>query len=330
MDQILKKISLKKRSRATVKNTSSQMNHDETAQNILAAFERVRKILQSIDYSIYICGAAHQKYAAVLDAEDFLFSDENRLWYFLDQTHQLFELLQKLGSEAGLEKIKKELEYFYILETYILTLMDCDTRESPLSIFIAAGISKPEISTFSEEFLLQMQSMPRRHIALALLKKIISDELAIKKTKNIVQYKRFSRTLRNTYKRYKNHMLTIDESIVMYMHLIREIRECNKRASVLSISEEEMAIYDILTENKNMEKMLGSDVLKDLAKVLAKRSREGPVDGDIVRESDSRKIYLRCKQILMQYSYPETLCKKVITNIINNSKLYENKRFAKS
>ena len=330
MDQIYKKNSIKKRSRATLKNTSSQKNHDNLVQDILAVFEHVREILELVDYSIYFCGTMYQKYEVVLNAEDFLFSDENLMWRFLNQTQILFELLQTLGSGRGLEKIKKELEYFYIVETHISALFGCGIGQTSLDIFIAAGIQKPEISTFSEEFLEQVHLMPRRNIAFALLKKILFEELVIQKTKNIVQFKRFSKTLQNTCRRYQNHMLTISESIDICINLVREIRECNKRARVLNLSEEEMAIYDILTEKKSIEKMLGAEVLKDLAKVLAKRAREGPVDADIVRESDWRRVYSIYERILSQYSYPQMLYKKVITNLINNSKLYENKRFAQS
>ena len=63
--------------------------------------------------------------------------------------------------------------------------------EQVIDIFDAAGLKKPDISILSEEFLLEIQGMEHKNLALELLKKLLSDEIRARAKKNLVQ----SRTL---------------------------------------------------------------------------------------------------------------------------------------
>ena len=56
-----------------------------------------------------------------------------------------------------------------------------------IDIFDAAGIKKPDISILSEEFLLEIQGMEHKNIALETLKKLLNDEIRARMKKNLVQ-----------------------------------------------------------------------------------------------------------------------------------------------
>jgi len=55
-----------------------------------------------------------------------------------------------------------------------------------IDIFDAAGIKKPDISILSEEFLLEVQNMEHKNIALEVLKKLLNDEIKARMKKNLV------------------------------------------------------------------------------------------------------------------------------------------------
>ena len=50
-----------------------------------------------------------------------------------------------------------------------------------IDVFAAAGISRPDVSILSDEFLAEVQEMPHRNVALALLEQLLSDEIATRK-----------------------------------------------------------------------------------------------------------------------------------------------------
>ncbi len=61
-----------------------------------------------------------------------------------------------------------------------------------IDVFQAAGIEKPEISILSDEFLAEIKGMPRKNLALELLRRLLNDEIKNRSRKNIVQGKKFS------------------------------------------------------------------------------------------------------------------------------------------
>ena len=61
-----------------------------------------------------------------------------------------------------------------------------------MDIFAAAGLQKPDISILSDEFLAEVRGMPRKNLAVELLRKLLSGEMQARRKKNVVQAKSFS------------------------------------------------------------------------------------------------------------------------------------------
>ncbi len=71
--------------------------------------------------------------------------------------------------------------------------------EEVVDIFTAAGLKKPEISILSDEFLEEVKNMPQKNLAVELLKKLLNDELKIRKKKNLVQSRSFAEMLKKPF-----------------------------------------------------------------------------------------------------------------------------------
>ena len=56
----------------------------------------------------------------------------------------------------------------------------------------SAQIKTSDISILSDEFLLEVQNMEQKNVAYELLKKLLNDEVRVRKTKNISQSRKFS------------------------------------------------------------------------------------------------------------------------------------------
>jgi type I restriction enzyme R subunit len=114
----------------------------------------------------------------------------------------------------GAEAIKDEVAFFqavkarinkfsgnaiksdYEVETAIKQIVDgALSSDGVIDIFEAAGINSPSVSILSDEFLLEVKNMQQKNIAFELLKKLLNDEVSVRKTKNLAQGKKFSEML---------------------------------------------------------------------------------------------------------------------------------------
>jgi predicted nuclease of restriction endonuclease-like (RecB) superfamily len=94
--------------------------------------------------------------------------------------------------------------------------------EGVVDIFAAAGLDKPDISIFSDEFLAEVRGMPQRNLAVELLQKLLKGELATRRRKNVVQARSFAEMLEQTVRRYQNRAIeaaqVIEELIARQGH----------------------------------------------------------------------------------------------------------------
>ena len=94
----------------------------------------------------------------------------------------------------------------YEVDTAIKQIVDeALSSDGVIDVFEAAGIKTPDISILSDEFLMEVQNMQQKNVAFELLKKLLSDEVQIRKTKNISQAKRFSEMIESVVNRYHNN-----------------------------------------------------------------------------------------------------------------------------
>ena len=94
----------------------------------------------------------------------------------------------------------------YEVDTAIKQIVDeALSSDGVIDVFEAAGIKTPDIGILSDEFLLEVQNMQQKNVAFELLKKLLSDEVQIRKTKNISQAKRFSEMIESVVNRYHNN-----------------------------------------------------------------------------------------------------------------------------
>ena len=94
----------------------------------------------------------------------------------------------------------------YEIDTAIKQIVDeALSSDGVIDVFEAAGIKTPDIGILSDEFLLEVQNMQQKNVAFELLKKLLNDEIRVRKTKNISQAKRFSEMIESVVNRYHNN-----------------------------------------------------------------------------------------------------------------------------
>lgn len=191
------------------------------------------------------------------------------------------------------------------IETAIRQIInDAIISKEIIDIFDAAGIKKPDISILSNEFLSEIQNMPRKNLALELLKRLLNDEIKSRAKTNIVQGKKFSDMLADAVKRYQSGLIEAAQVIEELLNLAKDIKEADKRGEKLNLRTDELAFYDALAVNPTAETILGNDILKKIAQELVESVRKNTSIDWQIKESVQAKLRVLVKRILRKYKYP--------------------------
>ncbi|MBM3148078.1 MAG: DUF3387 domain-containing protein, partial [Actinobacteria bacterium] len=178
------------------------------------------------------------------------------------------------------------------------------STDEVIDIFAVAGVPHPDISVLDDHFLAEVRDLPRRNLAVELLRKLLNDEIKARFRRNVVEQRSFSEMLEQAIRQYNLRALTTVEVIDELIKLARELREAHKRGEQLGLSDDELAFYDALGTNDSAVAVLGDDTLKAIAQELvATVKRNATIDWSL-RESARARMRVMVKRLLRKYGYP--------------------------
>jgi type I restriction enzyme, R subunit len=174
-----------------------------------------------------------------------------------------------------------------------------------VDIFSAAGLKKPELSIFSDEFLDEVRRLPYRNLALEVLRKLLNDETREWSKRNLVLGRQFSEMLEATIRKYQNRSIDAAQVISSLIDLAKSMKATRDKESMLGITQEEAAFYDALIEaDKTAYGVMGEPTLRDLAKQLVETIRKNVSIDWTVKETVRAKLRLYVKRMLKERGYP--------------------------
>jgi type I restriction enzyme R subunit len=191
------------------------------------------------------------------------------------------------------------------IETAIRQIInDAIISKEVVDVFEAAGMAKPSIEILTDEFLEQIKNLPRKNLALELLKRLMNDEIKKRSNTNLIQSRKFSEMLAAAVKRYQSGLIEAAQLIEELIKLAQDIREADKRGEKLNLRQDELAFYDALADNPKAETILGNDILKAIAHELVDSVRKNTSIDWQLKESIQAKLRVMIKRILRKYKYP--------------------------
>ena len=162
--------------------------------------------------------------------------------------------------------------------------------------------------------------MEQKNVAYELLKKLLNDEVRVRKTKNISQSRKFSEMIETAVTKYHNNQIDSAQVLEELAKIAKEMRLEDKKASELGLTEEEYAFYSVLNQNDST-KMLEDQKMKELVHHIVDIIRKNATV-DWSKRSDVRaKLRLTVRKILMKYGYPPDLAKMEADRVIEQSEL---------
>jgi type I restriction enzyme R subunit len=163
--------------------------------------------------------------------------------------------------------------------------------------------------------------MPQRNLAVELLRKLLNDDLKVRKKKNLVQSEAFSEKLEKTILKYRNRAIETVQVIEELIRLAKEMREAQARGAELHLSDDEVAFYDALETNDSAVKVLGDKVLAQIAKELTQTIRNSVTIDWTVRENVRAQIRVRVRRLLAKYGYPPDKREKAVETVLKQAEL---------
>lgn len=290
-------------------------------------FEIVEQMFNGFDFKQYFKVDTAQKLQVLLGAQNFILADQKLKDRFLKEVTLLSKLFAMAIPSPDADAIKNGVAFFqavksrinkftgsgiksdYEVETAIKQIIDdALSSDGVIDVFEAAGIKAPSVSILSDEFLLEVKNMQQKNVAFELLKKLLSDEVRIRKTKNLVQGKKFSEMLESVVKRYHNNQIDSAQVLSELSEIAKEMRLEDSKSEDLGLTPEEYAFYSVLKENDSTS-FLNDDKMKELIHTIVDVIRKNATVDWSKRDDVRAKLRLTVKKILMRYGYPPDLAK---------------------
>jgi type I restriction enzyme R subunit len=299
----------------------------------------------AFNYKRFFVVDAQEKLSIILQAEEHILGLQDGKERFIQEVGILSQALSLCITKEEVQPLLPEIAFFQALkarlakfdapsgggktdveiETAIKQIVDeALSSDTVIDIFDAAGIDKPEISgleILSDDFLLEVQGMKHKNLAIELLKKILNNELKVRSKTNLVKSKKLLEMLEGAIKRYQNNLLTTAEIIQELINIAKQIKEADKEGERLGLNTDEVAFYNALEINDSAVQVLGDDQLKQIAREIAEKVRANATIDWTIRESARARLMVIVRRTLNKYGYPPDKQQKAIDTVLKQAEL---------
>ena len=314
---------------------------EQAVQLMLEKMEIVKQMYHGFDYQEYFQADTSRKLALILAAEEHVLGLEDGKRRYINEVNALSQAFAIAIPHPQAMDIKDEVSFFQAvkarlakfdstgsgrtdeeIETAIRQVIDqALVSEEVVDVYDAAGIKKPDISILSEEFLLEVQNMEHKNVALEVLRKLLDDEIKTRTKKNLIQSKSLMEMLQTAIQKYQNKILTAAEVIEELIRLSKEIQQMDKEPHEMGLSDYEYAFYTALADNESARQVMEKDTLRELAMVLFDRVRENATIDWTIKESVRARLKVIVKRTLRKYGYPPDMQALATETILKQAEL---------
>ncbi len=336
-----------KRALATYINSGGSGNPVLYEQDAVAVLQRdyevVRAMFHKFPYQGYLEGDTAQKMLGLNKGADHILGLEDGKSRYLRSCASLAKAFSLASTSDYARGIGDEVAFFKGVRATIIkvspsggqSLEEIDLALAQLvsdaigsrgivDVLDQAGMKRPDISVFSDDFLAEIAGMEQRNLAREMLERLLRDEIKVRSRQNAVQSRKFSELLSEAIARYHNKSITTMQVIQQLIEFAKELRDEPKRAEFMGLSEDELAFYDALAQSDSAVQHLGDMQLRKIAQELVKSVRENLTIDWNLRASVRASIRLRIKKILRKHKYPPDSSESATEQVLEQAELLRN------
>jgi len=317
-----------------------QYDQAQAVAIMLEKLEVCRGFFHGFDYSPYLKGSQEEKLRFAPFAEEHVAAQGEDAKVFISAVADLSKAFALAVPKPEAIAARDEVAFFQHVKAALVKLTV--TRQTPeeelgaavrqivdkaiapdrvIDVLKLVGINKPDLSILSDEFLAEVRGMEHRNLAVEVLRKLLEDEIKVRRRTNLIQSRSFSSMLEATIHKYKNRAIETLEVIEELIRLAKEMREAEQRGEKLGLTTEELAFYDALETNDSAVAVMGDKVLSELARDLADTVRKSAKIDWTMKESIRAEMRVLVKRTLRKYGYPPDKQQKATDTVIQQAEL---------
>ncbi|KFL28880.1 DEAD/DEAH box helicase [Devosia sp. 17-2-E-8] len=325
------------------------IDEEQAVAVMMEKYEVVRGMFHGHDYHLGITGKPEQRLVALADAIEWILAWQQREAAkvdapedkkkahrrYQDAVLELSKAYALASASDNARAIRDEVGLFQAVRAALVKttatgkmtdraktfaveqLLDRAVANAEIvDILKAAGIQSPDLSILSDEFLVEVQQMERKNLALEALRKLLNGEISSRSRSNVIETKSFSRRLEEAVARYHANAISTVEMIQELIRLAKDIKASAARGEEQGLSAEELAFYDALADNESAVEAMGSDQLRIIAHELVTQMRNSVTVDWQHRAAARAKMRILVKRILKRFGYPPDLEQEAVQTVL--------------
>ncbi|GAA3874502.1 type I restriction endonuclease subunit R [Celeribacter arenosi] len=184
-----------------------------------------------------------------------------------------------------------------------------------VDILEACGFDRPDISVLSDAFMIEIQNMKHRNLAVEALKKLLNGEITSRTRTNVVRKEEFSSRLEQAIANYHNRSVDALQVLQELIEIAKDLRDEPEDG----LSQEERAFYDALALNDSAVEIMSNEELRVIATELVDTVRKNSGTDWWRRDNVRAKMRVTVKKILQRHGFPPDLAMDAVKTVLRQA-----------
>ena len=241
----------------------------------LLQYEKMCRLLEDYDFEAFQALTDGQRMKWSNDLVNNLLKSEAETDHFLQEERKLSELMAMTSSDPQIWDIQAAVGVIQKIRETVRKIkfppavqrkknqrikdLISKSLESHTIVDLAAmyDLDRIDISIIDAKFQAIVKEKGSENIKIELLKRIVNDELRIRKPKNIRKMTNLKAELDKMLSKYHKNSLDSIAAIKHLLDLANEFKNEDKRTKELGLTEDELAFYDLLAANEKLLNVKG-------------------------------------------------------------------------
>ena len=312
---------------------------------LLEKYEVVKAMFYGFDYLRGLTGTPHDRRVMLAEAIEWVLvrqheaaakettqeskHRENRRYQ--DATLALSKAFSLVSASDEARNIRDQVGFFQAMRAALIKVVEGAARTEAgrefaiqqildravlsteiVDILAAAGMTSPDISILSDEFLAEIQQLEKKNLALESLRRQLNDEIRSRSKINVAESKRFSERLEIGIARYHMNAISTVEVLQTLIELAKDVRAAHRRGENEGLSQDEIAFYDALAESESAVEVMGERFSQiDRARAICWSQRQC--------HSARARMRILVRRILRKHGFPPDLQDAAVQTVLRQA-----------
>ncbi|MFP3265382.1 MAG: type I restriction endonuclease subunit R [Acidilobus sp.] len=303
-------IAIKQYTKETQKDLSQALpNEEEVIKLIYERYREIQSMLKGLDYTNWRKLSKEGLIELLCAAQDRVSVNDEIKKRFIKAVDEMKKAFSLFPTNPEVFKLRDDLMFFEAVKKRIIALspgaMPSLEVESSIKELVSEAVvledikpllEKGKIDILDKKFLEQVEELKFPNIRVEIMRRLLTDRIAVKVKRNPLRFSSFKERLEKTIRDYYARAISSAQVMEELIKIARELRESEIEGEKLGLTEEELAFYDALAQGK--EYLASNEQLKELAKKVVNAIKRNLSIDWTYHESVKAKIRSEVKKVL--------------------------------